>query len=76
MIDTIKKMLEESGNNKKAVDILDKALKWNNVRYEFLSKRKLLNSIELLLYLPFYQTGKRYILDVLLVTLNKTRGSN
>lgn len=77
MLSSISSFIEDRGiDNNRSVAILNNARRWNADRLNFFKKKELIDGIKLLRYIPYYQTTKRYLLDIYLVVFKKGRGAD
>ena len=72
VIDSIKSMLLE--NNKvtnKTKNVLDRAYAWNCLRKDLFENRGFSTAVRLIRYLSFYQTYRRFLLDLYIFIMKK-----
>ena len=65
------KMLADNGANKKIQSIMDKHILMMAHRIEMLSERKLLKAVPLMVYLPYYQEVKSFLVEMYMVIKGK-----
>ena len=65
------KMLKDNGAKKKLISSMRKHISMMGHRIEMLEKRKVLKVIPLVLYLPYYQEVKSYLVEIYMLLRNK-----
>ena len=65
------KMLSDNGADKKTKSIMDKHILMMAHRIEMLSERKLLKAVPLMVYLPYYQEVKSFLVEMYMVIKGK-----
>lgn len=74
MISGIKSMIRNTNQlDAQRKQVLDRAIIWNDTRYELLNTRSIKTAFNLLKYVRYYQTFKRYLLDLYIVFIVKEK---
>ena len=63
----MRKMITDNGSNKKKKSILDKHILMMAHRIEMLKKRNLFKVVPLLMYFPYYQEIKSFLVEIYMV---------
>lgn len=72
-VENLKRFTFENGNTSKKVEkILDESAKWLKSRKRLYEDFSLKNCMSLLMYLPYYERKRKYLLDVLLARKNRS----